>query len=188
MGHDVAAGGIQLREHPDRPQPAAHVGPARARPGRPAAGGRRPRARRRTQHPAHQPGRRRARGGGAHAPRVAVAATADHGAGGHLRRAGHPIVGGLGGGSRGGVGQRGRLVLASRRDTGDMTEVALAPTMPTGQPGEQLPTVGSGTLNFGWWGMVLFIAVEATVFAVLLASYFYVRFRSGPVWPPDGIE
>ena len=71
-----------------------------------------------------------------------------------------------------------------------MTEVALAPTptMPTGQPGEQLPTVGNGTLNFGWWGMVLFIAVEATVFALLLASYFYVRFRSGPVWPPDGIE
>ena len=69
-----------------------------------------------------------------------------------------------------------------------MTETALAPTVPTGRPGEQLPTVGNGTLNFGWWGMVLFIAVEATIFALLLASYFYVRFRSGPVWPPDGIE
>jgi heme/copper-type cytochrome/quinol oxidase subunit 3 len=67
-------------------------------------------------------------------------------------------------------------------------EVSLAPSVPTGQPGEQLPSVGNGTLNFGWWGMVLFIAVEATVFALLLASYFYVRFRSGPVWPPDGIE
>jgi heme/copper-type cytochrome/quinol oxidase subunit 3 len=51
-----------------------------------------------------------------------------------------------------------------------------------------LPTVGAGPTNFGWWGMVLFIGVEATVFALLLASYFYLRFRSGPVWPPDGIE
>jgi heme/copper-type cytochrome/quinol oxidase subunit 3 len=69
-----------------------------------------------------------------------------------------------------------------------MTEVALAPTIPTGQPGEQLPVTGNGPVNFGWWGMVLFIAVEATLFALLLASYFYLRFRSGPVWPPDGIE
>jgi heme/copper-type cytochrome/quinol oxidase subunit 3 len=69
-----------------------------------------------------------------------------------------------------------------------MTEVALAPAVPTGQPGERLPTTGNGPQNFGWWGMVLFIAVEATLFALLLASYFYLRFRSGPVWPPDGIE
>jgi heme/copper-type cytochrome/quinol oxidase subunit 3 len=69
-----------------------------------------------------------------------------------------------------------------------MTEVALAPAVPTGQPGERLPTTGNGPQNFGWWGMVLFIAVEATLFALLLASYFYLRFRSGPVWPPDAIE
>jgi heme/copper-type cytochrome/quinol oxidase subunit 3 len=66
-----------------------------------------------------------------------------------------------------------------------MTELLL---VPTGQPDERLPTVGSGPTNFGWWGMVLFIAVEATLFALLLASYFYLRFRSGPEWPPDGIE
>jgi heme/copper-type cytochrome/quinol oxidase subunit 3 len=60
--------------------------------------------------------------------------------------------------------------------------------IPTGQPDERLPAVGDGPRNFGWWGMVLFIAVEATVFALLLASYFYIRFRTGPVWPPDGIE
>jgi heme/copper-type cytochrome/quinol oxidase subunit 3 len=60
--------------------------------------------------------------------------------------------------------------------------------LPTGQPDERLPAVGNGSQNFGWWGMVLFIAVEATLFALLLASYFYLRFRSGPVWPPDGIE
>jgi len=40
----------------------------------------------------------------------------------------------------------------------------------------------------GWWGMVLLIATEATLFAVLLAAYFYLRFESTPAWPPDGIE
>jgi heme/copper-type cytochrome/quinol oxidase subunit 3 len=70
-----------------------------------------------------------------------------------------------------------------------MTLARHAPLLvPTGQPDEVLPTVGNGTTNLGWWGMVLFIAVEATLFALLLASYFYLRFRSGPVWPPDGIE
>jgi cytochrome c oxidase subunit III len=39
----------------------------------------------------------------------------------------------------------------------------------------------------GWWGMVLFVATEATLFAVLLASYFYVRFKTTGGWPPDGI-
>ena len=40
----------------------------------------------------------------------------------------------------------------------------------------------------GWWGMVLFVATEATLFASLLGSYFYIRFQSGTRWPPDGIE
>lgn len=40
----------------------------------------------------------------------------------------------------------------------------------------------------GWWGMVLFVATEATLFAVLLASYFYVRFKTTGGWPPDGIS
>jgi heme/copper-type cytochrome/quinol oxidase subunit 3 len=66
-----------------------------------------------------------------------------------------------------------------------MTDLLL---VPTGQPDERLPSVGAGPANLGWWGMVLFIAVEATLFALLLASYFYLRFRTGPVWPPDGIE
>jgi heme/copper-type cytochrome/quinol oxidase subunit 3 len=38
----------------------------------------------------------------------------------------------------------------------------------------------------GWWGMVLLVATEATLFAVLLASYFYVRFKTSGGWPPDG--
>jgi heme/copper-type cytochrome/quinol oxidase subunit 3 len=38
----------------------------------------------------------------------------------------------------------------------------------------------------GWWGMVFLIFTEATFFTILLTSYWYIRFRSGPVWPPDG--
>ena len=52
----------------------------------------------------------------------------------------------------------------------------------------RLPHHAGGTRAFGWWGMVCLIATEAVLFAALLASYWYLRFRSGPVWPPDGIE
>jgi cytochrome c oxidase subunit III len=39
-----------------------------------------------------------------------------------------------------------------------------------------------------WWGMVFLIFTEATFFTILLTSYWYLRFRHGPVWPPDGID
>jgi cytochrome c oxidase subunit III len=39
----------------------------------------------------------------------------------------------------------------------------------------------------GWWGMVFLVATEAMFFTILLTSYWYLRFRHGPVWPPDGI-
>ncbi len=58
----------------------------------------------------------------------------------------------------------------------------------TGMPGELLPAHYEGPRAFGWWGMVWLIATEATLFALLLASYFYLRFRYGPPWPPEGIE
>ncbi len=38
----------------------------------------------------------------------------------------------------------------------------------------------------GWWGMLLLVATEAALFGVLIASYFYVRFKTVD-WPPDGI-
>jgi heme/copper-type cytochrome/quinol oxidase subunit 3 len=38
-----------------------------------------------------------------------------------------------------------------------------------------------------WWGMLLLITTEATLFALLLVSYFYVRFESVGTWPPAGI-
>jgi heme/copper-type cytochrome/quinol oxidase subunit 3 len=51
-----------------------------------------------------------------------------------------------------------------------------------------LPQRTSGSRAAGWWGMVFFIATEATLFALLFASYFYLRFKSGPDWPPPPIE
>jgi heme/copper-type cytochrome/quinol oxidase subunit 3 len=36
--------------------------------------------------------------------------------------------------------------------------------------------------------MVLLITTEATLFATLIASYFFLRFKSGPVWPPPPLE
>ena len=38
------------------------------------------------------------------------------------------------------------------------------------------------------WGMALFIATEAMLFASLFASYYYLRFKSSRVWPLGGIE
>jgi heme/copper-type cytochrome/quinol oxidase subunit 3 len=40
----------------------------------------------------------------------------------------------------------------------------------------------------GWWGMLMLIATEAMFFTILLTSYWFLRFRHGPVWPPEGIE
>jgi heme/copper-type cytochrome/quinol oxidase subunit 3 len=58
----------------------------------------------------------------------------------------------------------------------------------TGIPGEVLPEVAHGPRSFSWWGMVFLIATEATLFALLIATYFYLRFRGGAVWPPPPIH
>jgi heme/copper-type cytochrome/quinol oxidase subunit 3 len=46
-----------------------------------------------------------------------------------------------------------------------------------------VPPIGRPT---GWWGMLVVVVTEATLFAILLASYFYTRFRSPGPWPPGG--
>jgi heme/copper-type cytochrome/quinol oxidase subunit 3 len=38
----------------------------------------------------------------------------------------------------------------------------------------------------GWWGMVVFIATEATLFGTLIGSYYDLRFKTSP-WPPTGV-
>ena len=57
----------------------------------------------------------------------------------------------------------------------------------TGYGDEALPTTSSGPRSFAWWGMVWLIATEAALFAMLLFSYFFLRFQN-QVWPPDGIK
>ncbi|HYY32173.1 MAG TPA: cytochrome c oxidase subunit 3 [Gaiellaceae bacterium] len=39
----------------------------------------------------------------------------------------------------------------------------------------------------GWWGMALFLAGETALFGVLVATYFFLRFKTAQ-WPPGGIE
>jgi heme/copper-type cytochrome/quinol oxidase subunit 3 len=39
----------------------------------------------------------------------------------------------------------------------------------------------------GWWGMVLFLCAEVTLFGTLIATYFYLDFDA-PRWPPAGIK
>ncbi len=50
------------------------------------------------------------------------------------------------------------------------------------------PAGVSGGRALGFWGMVMLIFTEATLFGILLYSYFFLRFQMGPEWPPDGIE
>ena len=38
----------------------------------------------------------------------------------------------------------------------------------------------------GWWGMLMLIATEGVLFGAMIASYFYIRFRT-PHWPPPGV-
>ena len=40
--------------------------------------------------------------------------------------------------------------------------------------GEPLPVGSKGRLSSGWWGMITVIGTEASLFAYLLFSYFYV--------------
>jgi heme/copper-type cytochrome/quinol oxidase subunit 3 len=37
-----------------------------------------------------------------------------------------------------------------------------------------------------WWGMLILIASEATLFGAFVGTYYYLRFRA-PHWPPDGL-
>jgi len=50
-----------------------------------------------------------------------------------------------------------------------------------------LPPATAPKAEVGWWGMVLFCFNEATLFACLLASYFYLGVANR-FWPPAGIE
>src|SRR5688500_4809636 len=48
-----------------------------------------------------------------------------------------------------------------------------------------LPTMVFGSRGTTWWGVVSFMAIEATTLAVCAASYFYLR-KNFQAWPPEG--
>jgi heme/copper-type cytochrome/quinol oxidase subunit 3 len=65
---------------------------------------------------------------------------------------------------------------------------ARPPNEPTGFGAEALPVTATGSQSFAWWGMIWLILTESALFATLIFAYFYLRFRSGPTWPPAGID
>lgn len=50
-----------------------------------------------------------------------------------------------------------------------------------------LPPAPTSTAEVGYWGMALFVATEATMFAMLIGSYLFLG-TANPGWPPAGIE
>lgn len=50
-----------------------------------------------------------------------------------------------------------------------------------------LPGLRVDTRALLWWGQALMLVIEGTVFALLVAVYFYLRFRL-PDWPPPGVK
>jgi cytochrome c oxidase subunit 3/cytochrome c oxidase subunit I+III len=46
---------------------------------------------------------------------------------------------------------------------------------------------GRRAMPGGWWGTLLFLCSEATLFGLLIASYFYLRFYNAQ-WPPSGVD
>lgn len=48
-----------------------------------------------------------------------------------------------------------------------------------------LPEVAVGSQNVSWLGNVLFLTIEGVMFALLIATYFYLRTRMTE-WPPGG--
>jgi len=53
-------------------------------------------------------------------------------------------------------------------------------------PDATTPVRGQGR-STPWWGIVALIMTEGTLFAGLIASYFFLRAASKQ-WPPPGIE
>lgn len=50
-----------------------------------------------------------------------------------------------------------------------------------------LPRETEGIRSTGYWGTIVFIATEATLFGSLLSAYFYLR-SGATQWPPDGLK
>jgi cytochrome c oxidase subunit III len=66
------------------------------------------------------------------------------------------------------------------------TAAALHPEMSVIDVAE-LPTVVFGSRAPLWWGLVGMIAIESTMFALLIVTYYYLRGNTA-VWPPHGVD
>jgi heme/copper-type cytochrome/quinol oxidase subunit 3 len=55
----------------------------------------------------------------------------------------------------------------------------------TGYPDTALPVAYRGHNSLGWWGVATLVATEASLFAYLLFSYYYMAFQKGPGWSPE---
>ena len=51
----------------------------------------------------------------------------------------------------------------------------------------QLPTSGFDTRSPLWWGNLWLLVIESTMFAILVASYFYIRMNYHE-WPPPRVN
>lgn len=58
----------------------------------------------------------------------------------------------------------------------------MAETVCTGQA---LPVGARGRNSVGWWGMLCLIATEASLFAYLLFSYYFIAVQRGAAWAPE---
>lgn len=54
-------------------------------------------------------------------------------------------------------------------------------------PMGDLPVFLAGKQSPVWWAVILLVAIEITVFATLISSYFYLGLML-PEWPPPGVE
>jgi cytochrome c oxidase subunit 3 len=65
-----------------------------------------------------------------------------------------------------------------------MKESLMAETIPLQQP---LPVGSESKRSGGWWGIWTLIATEASLFAYLLFTYFYLSSQTEQHWPPEGL-
>ena len=54
--------------------------------------------------------------------------------------------------------------------------------------GIRLPLYAAGPVSHSWWAMVVLMLVDATVFASLVFSYFFLAHRAEGAWPPGGMS
>ncbi|NKJ51146.1 heme-copper oxidase subunit III [Burkholderia sp. SG-MS1] len=55
------------------------------------------------------------------------------------------------------------------------------------QPALSLPVGSAGERSGGWWGCLMLIVTEGSLFGYLIFSYLYLASQSPQHWPPEGL-